>query len=67
MFRKKKHYLEEKKGGHAPAAPPLYPPLFLKDWLLENALDEIEFPKGLVRAVFENEQVVGKRYSVKAD
>ena len=40
---------------------------FLKDWLLENALDEIEFPKGLVRAVFDNKQVVGKRYSVKTD
>ena len=40
---------------------------FLKDWLLENALDEIEFPKGLVKAVFDNEHVVGKRYSAKAD
>ena len=31
------------------------------------AANEIEFPPGVVRTVFDNEQVVGKRYHVKAD
>ena len=29
--------------------------------------NEIEFPPGVVRTVFDDEQVVGKRYCVKAD
>ena len=31
------------------------------------AANEIEFLRGVVRTVFDNEQVVGKRYRVKAD
>ena len=40
---------------------------FLKDWFFENASDKIKFLKGLIRVVFESKQIVGKRYSVKAD
>lgn len=40
---------------------------FLKDWFFENASDKIKFLKGLIRPVFESKQIVGKRYSVKAD
>ena len=35
---------------------------------LNNAREsEIKFPNGIVRIVFDNEQVIGKRYLVKAD
>ena len=35
---------------------------------MNKALEsEIKFPKGIVRVVFNNKQVIGKRYRVKAD
>lgn len=40
---------------------------YLCDWLSEHAKEEIEFPNGLVRVIFDNEQVVGKRYRVRAN
>jgi len=39
----------------------------LAKWLNESAANEIEFPPGIVRVVFDNEQVIGKRYRVKAN
>ena len=35
-------------------------------WLSEQAGSEIKVPNGLVKIVFDNEQVVRKRYTVKA-
>lgn len=40
---------------------------YLKNWLSEQAGDELSVPDGVVIIVFDNEQVVGKRYTVKAD
>ena len=40
---------------------------FLSKWLSEQAKNELQFPEGIVRVVFDNEQVIGKRYTVKAD
>ena len=40
---------------------------FLSTWLNKAAESEIKFPNGIVRVVFDNEQVIGKRYRVKAD
>lgn len=40
---------------------------YLKNWLSEKAGDELPVPHGVVRIVFDNDQVVGKRYTVKAD
>ena len=40
---------------------------FLSTWLNKTAGSEIKFPNGIVRVVFDNEQVIGKRYRVKAD
>ena len=40
---------------------------FLTTWLNNNASQCLEFPEGLVRVVFDNEQVIGKRYRVKAN
>ena len=40
---------------------------YLSNWLSEQSKDELEFPEGVVRCLFDNEQVVGKRYSVKSD
>ena len=40
---------------------------FMKKWLANQAEEEIKFPDGLVRCVFDNEQVVGKRHVVMAD
>jgi len=40
---------------------------FLKNWFNDNAREEISFPSGTVRVVFDNEQVVGKRYTVSLD
>ena len=37
---------------------------FIKSSLEQNAKNELAFPSGMVRVVFDNEQVVGKRYSV---
>lgn len=39
---------------------------FMNTWLTEAAAVEPKFPDGVVRAVFDNEQRVGKRYRVKA-
>ena len=40
---------------------------YITSWLNKLAANEIEFPPGVVQTVFDNEQVVGKRYHVKAD
>ena len=40
---------------------------YLKNWLENNAKNEIPFPDVDVRVVFNNEQVVGKRYMVSLD
>ena len=40
---------------------------FLKKWLSELSNEEIKVPSGDVRIVFDNEQVVGKIYRVKAE
>ena len=36
-------------------------------WLNKAASTEIPFPPGIVRVVFDNEQVIGKCYRVKAN
>lgn len=40
---------------------------FLKNWLANQAKDELKVPIGIVKIVFDNEQVVGKEYTVKSD
>ena len=40
---------------------------FLSTWLNKAAESEIKFPNSIVRVVFDNEQVIGKCYRVKAD
>ena len=40
---------------------------YITSWLNKSASNEIEFPRALVRTVFDKEQVVCKRYGVKAD
>ena len=40
---------------------------FVSNWLTENAKNEIVFPESTVRVVFDNEQVVGKRYGISID
>ncbi len=32
---------------------------YLTNWLSEQSKDELEFPEGVVRCLFDNEQVVG--------
>ena len=44
-------------GGHTPVT----------KWLNKAASTEIPFPPGIVRVVFDNEQVIGKCYRVKAN
>ena len=39
---------------------------YLTNWLSEQSKDEVEFPQGVVHCLFDNEKVVGKRYSVKS-
>ncbi|XP_060601916.1 uncharacterized protein LOC132755133 [Ruditapes philippinarum] len=39
----------------------------ISKWLADEASTPVEFPKGLVRTVFDNEQVIGKTYRIKAD
>ena len=39
---------------------------FLNNWLKDAASKPITVPPGLIRIVFDNEQVIGKRYRVKA-
>jgi hypothetical protein len=36
-------------------------------WMTQQADSEVKYPEGLVRSVFDNEQVVGKTYRVKSD
>ena len=38
---------------------------YLTNWLTKNAENEIPFPDGLIKVVFDNEQVIGKKYKVK--
>ena len=40
---------------------------FISKWMTDQAATPIEMPGGLVRSVFDNEQVVGKTLRVKAD
>ena len=40
---------------------------YLTSWLNKAASANIEFPPGTVRVVFNNEQVIGKRYRVKTN
>ena len=40
---------------------------YLTSWLNSSASSEIEFPEGIVRVVFDNEQIIGKRYRVKTN
>ena len=40
---------------------------FITSWLNKSAECPINFPPGVVRVVFDNEQVIGKRYRVKAN
>ena len=40
---------------------------YLKNWLCDQAGEELTVPKGVVRIVFDIEQVIGKRYSVKVN
>ena len=40
---------------------------FITSWLNKSAECLINFPPGVVRVVFDNEQVAGKRYCVKAN
>ena len=40
---------------------------YLKNWLCDQAGEELRVPEGVVRIVFDNEQVIGKRYSVKVN
>ena len=40
---------------------------FITNWLSQNAKTEITFPERTVRVVFDNEQVVGKRYTVNVE
>ena len=38
---------------------------YLKNWLCDQAGEELTVPEGVVRIAFDNEQVIGKRCSVK--
>ena len=40
---------------------------YLKNLLCDQAGEELTVPEGVVRIVFNNEQVTGKRYSVKVN
>ena len=40
---------------------------FISKWLTNESSEPIEFPDGLVRSVFDNEQVIGKTHKLKAD
>ena len=40
---------------------------FITSWLNKSIECLIDFPPGVVRVVFNNEQVIGKRYRVKAN
>ena len=39
---------------------------YLKSWLSSQAKEEIKVSRGAVKIVFDNEQVIGKRYTVKS-
>ena len=38
---------------------------YFSSWLNNATSKPIEFPQGLIRVIFDNEQVIGKRYRVK--
>ena len=38
---------------------------FLESWFTTHAVDPIQFPNGLVRSIFDNEQKVGKTWRIK--
>ena len=40
--------------------------IYLKSSLSSQAKEEIKVPRGAVKIVFDNEQVIGKRYTVKS-
>ena len=40
---------------------------YLKNWLCDQAGEELTVSEDVARIVFDNEQVIGKRYSVKAN
>lgn len=40
---------------------------FLSKWMAEQSENVIRFPNGIVRSVFDNEQVIGKTYKVSAE
>ena len=40
---------------------------YLSSWLNSATSKPIQFPQGLIRVVFDNEKVIGKRYQVKAN
>ena len=40
---------------------------YISKWLRTSASEPLPFPKGLVRSVFDNEQVIGKTYTVKVN
>ena len=40
---------------------------FLHDWIKEQAAEPVPYPSGLAKSVFDNEQVIGKTRSVKAE
>ena len=40
---------------------------YLSQWLTEQSTYEVPFPKGFTKCVFDNQQVIGKTRTVKAD
>ena len=40
---------------------------YLTNWLTKNAENEIQFPEGLIKVLFDNEQAIGKNYKVKVN
>jgi len=40
---------------------------YMAKWMSAQALDPIDVPMGVVRSVFDNEQVIGKTYKVRAE
>ena len=50
-------------GSRSPAGSNSY----LSSWLSEQAQDPVECPKGLIKAVFDNNQIIGKTYLITGD
>ena len=40
---------------------------YLHNWIQNQAADPVQFPMGLAKSVFHNEQVIGKTRLVKSD